>query len=263
MGMKTFSIAASGGYALQHNIDVIANNLANANTAGFKRQRADFADLFYQQLLPPGFSAANGQSPTGIQEGSGVRMVSTTRNFEQGNLEFTGRQYDWAIEGEGFYRLTQNTIPVYSRAGQFHRDREGNIVNHEGLKLDPPITVPENITDVSITVDGRVLGRDPNTPDTAQELARIQLVRFVNPNGLRSLGNNLFEGNQDSAGNPIEGNPGDAGFGFTRDRTTEQSNVEVIRELVDLIQAQRGFEINMKSIAAADEILQTVNNLRR
>lgn len=263
MGMRALSIAASGGYALQHHIDVIANNLANTNTVGFKRQRADFADLFYQQLLPPGFASINGQGPTGIQQGTGVRMVSTTRTFEQGALDFTGRQFDWAIEGEGFYKLDRNGIRVYSRAGEFHRDREGNIVNHEGLKLDPPITVPENITDVSITEDGRVLGRDPNTPDTAQELGRLQIVRFPNPNGLRSLGNNLFEGSQDSAGNPIEGNPSEPGFGIIRDRFTEQSNVEVIRELVDLIQAQRGFEVNMKSIQAADEILQTVNNLRR
>lgn len=263
MGIQALSIAASGGYAMQRHIDVIANNLANVNTASFKRERADFADLFYQQFVPPGSAAANGQAPVGIQQGTGVKLVSTTRSFEPGHLDNTNRQLDWAIEGDGFFRLDNNGIPVYTRAGSFHRDKEGSIVTSRGLKLDPPITVPQNITDVSITSDGRVLGHDPLNPNQQQELGRIQIVRFVNPNGLRALGDNLFEGNEDSAGTPIEGNPGDAGLGIIRDGFLEQSNVDVIREMVDLIQAQRAFEINMNSIKAGDEILQTVNNLRR
>lgn len=220
--------------ACEIEMDICANNLANAYTTGFKRQRADFADLFYQPVLPPRPSAANAQGPTGIQQGTGVRLVSTTRVFEQGSLEITNRTLDWAIEGQGFFKLDQNGLPVYTRAGGFHRDREGNIVNHQGLKLDPPITIAQNITDVSVSLDGRVLGRDADTPDTVQELGRIQLIRFVNPNGLRALGDNLYEGNQDSAGPPIEGNPGDSAIGIIRDRTLEESNVEVVGELVRL-----------------------------
>jgi flagellar basal-body rod protein FlgG len=263
MALRSLSIAATGGTAMQRQIDSIANNLANVNTTGFKRSRADFSDLFYQHLSQAGFASDDGQMiATGIQQGTGVRLLATPKIFEQGALDFTGRPLDLAIEGEGFFRVQRGNEVKYTRAGSFRVDAEGRLVTAQGFSMDPPVEIPSNITQVQVSLDGRVEGLDPDSPNEAQDLGEILLARFRNPSGLRAIGENLYE-ETGASGQPIEGQPGAEGLGVIRDKTIESSNVDVIREMVDLIEAQRAFEINTRVIQASDEILQQVNTLRR
>jgi flagellar basal-body rod protein FlgG len=266
MPLRALSIAATGGRALMGQIDTIANNLANVNTTAFKRQRANFADLFYQQVSRAGFGeAGRNQNPTGLSFGTGVRLVSTEKLFEQGVLQATQRDFDLAIDGAGFLRVRQadGTTVAYTRAGNLNIDREGNLVTADGLLLDPPITVPDNVTRIFIDQTGRVQGFDPQNQDTLQDLGQLELTRFVNPAGLEAVGDNLYR-ETPAAGTRIEGQPAqDPTFGLIRQGFLEQSNVDVVRELVDLITAQRAFETNAKTIEAADQVLQAVNNLRR
>jgi flagellar basal-body rod protein FlgG len=265
MALRALSIAATGGRALMSQIDTIANNLANVNTTSYKRTRANFADLFYQQVQRAGFGEpGRTQHPTGHFFGSGVRLVSTEKLFDQGELQATQRDLDLAIEGEGFLRivLPDQTV-VFTRAGNLNIDSQGNLVTPDGYLLDPPITVSENITRIFIDQTGLIQGFDPQTPDTLQNIGQVELTRFINPSGLESIGDNLYR-QTPAAGDRIDGQPGQGqGFGIIRQGFLEQSNVDVIKELVDLIQAQRAFEINSKSIETADQILQTINNIRR
>lgn len=265
MTLRALSIAATGGRALMSKIDTIANNLANVNTTAFKKSRANFSDLFYEQIQRAGFGeVGRNQVPTGLAFGTGVRLTSTEKIFGQGALERTDRDLDLAIDGEGFLRVT---LPdgniVYTRAGNLNVDSEGNVVTSDGFPLDPPITVPQNITQVFIDSTGLIQGLDPANPQTLQQIGQIDLTRFINPSGLEAFGDNLYK-ETPAAGNRIDGQPGQGqGFGLIRQGFLEESNVDVIKELVDLIQTQRAFEINGNSIQASDEILQAVNNLRR
>lgn len=264
MTLRALSIAATGGRALMSKIDTIANNLANVNTTGFKKSRANFADLFYQQIQRAGFGQAGiNQNPTGLAFGMGVRLSSTEKLFDSGSLERTDRQLDIAIDGEGFFRLQlpDNTI-AYTRAGVFNRDSQGNLVTPQGYLLNPQITVPQNITGIMIDTTGVIQGLDPTQPQTLQQIGQLQLTRFVNPSGLEAFGDNLFR-ESSASGQPIDGTPAQGGFGLIRQGFLEESNVDVIKEMVDLIQTQRAFEINGNSIRAADEMLQNVNALRR
>lgn len=265
MGMRALSIAATGGRALMSKIDTIANNLSNVNTTAFKRSRANFTDLFYQQVHRAGFGTVGiNQNPTGLSFGTGVRLINTEKIFEQGAFERTDRDLDWSIEGDGFYkvRLPDDT-EAYTRAGHWNVDADGNVVTPEGYLMDPPITVPENITRILVDQTGIVSGFDPENPDSVQQIAQLELYRFINPSGLEAMGDNLYRLTA-AAGDEQQGLPGQgAGFGKIRQGYLEQSNVDVIVELVDLIKTQRAFEINGNSIETADEILQSINNLRR
>ncbi len=263
MSVPSLSIASTGMTALLHQIDVTANNLANVKTSGFKKQRGEFQDLFYLQTNQPGFSAGNAQTPTGIQQGLGVKLSATNRIFVQGPLEETGNDLDIAIEGDGFFRVVlPNGQVAYTRDGSFKRDRDGNLLTSGGLLLSPNITIPNNVTKVNIDVQGNVQGFDPLTPETPTDIGLITLVRFPNPAGLQAIGDNLFIQTA-AAGDPIEATPGTEGLGILRQRFLEDSNVEVVKELVQLITAQRAFEINSKVIQASDEMLQTIGTLKR
>ena len=255
--------AASGMQAQQLSIDVIANNLANVNTAGFKRSRVDFQDLLYQTLRPAGAAGSGGsQIPTGMQLGHGVRPSAIQRLFLQGDYQQTQNELDVAIEGSGFFQVSRSDGQVaYTRAGAFKLDQEGRIVTSEGFRLDPELTIPAGATKVSLAADGTVSVLQPGktTPD---EVGSISLVRFVNPAGLESIGKNLYL-QTGASGDPTQGKPGDEGFGTLAQGFIEMSNVSVVEEMVNMIAGQRAYEINSKAIQTADEMLQMANNIRR
>ncbi len=261
--IRSLWTAASGMQAQSTNIDVIANNLSNVSTAGFKRSRAEFQDLLYETMRAPGVSAAgDNMVPTGIQIGHGTRTVATSKLFTQGDFQHTENELDIAIEGEGFFQITQpNGDNAYSRAGNFKIDSEGRIVTADGYLLEPGITIPTDATAVSIATDGTVSVRQPGQ-DQPVDVGSIQTVRFANPAGLEAIGRNLFL-ETDSSGDPSTGTPGEEGFGTLAQGYLEMSNVSVVDEMVNMITAQRAYEINSKAIQTSDEMLQTANNLKR
>ena len=256
--------AASGMEAQQVNLDNIAHNIANANTAGFKMRRAQFQDLLYQTLVQPG-SAAGQQTvvPTGLQLGMGTRAASNEIVFTQGNFTATNNPLDLVIQGRGFFqiRLASGDL-AYSRAGSFHLDRDGNFVTSDGDPLEPAITVPPDALSISISADGTVSFTQPG--QTAAQLGgQIQLASFQNPAGLSSLGRNLYQPT-DASGDAIVGVPGgQEGIGNLLQGYLEDSNVSVVQEFINLITAQRAYEANSKVVQAADEMYQQVNNLTR
>jgi flagellar basal-body rod protein FlgG len=247
--------------AQQTNVDVIANNIANVNTTGFKRQRTNFQDLFYDIATAPGVRAGDqGRNPTGTQIGNGVQLSSTPRIFTPGNIEATGVATDMAIEGDGFFAVTlPDGSNAYTRAGDFRPDSEGRIVSPDGYYLTPNITVPVDATQVSVATTGEVTVLLPNNT-VPQLVGTITLNRFLNPAGLVALGRNLFQETV-ASGTPQVGTPGLNGFGDIRGGSLEKANVEVVTELVNLIVAQRAYEMNSKSITAADQMLRTANGI--
>ncbi len=256
--------AASGMTAQQLNVDNIAHNLANANTAGYKVRRAQFQDLLYQSMVQPG--AAAGQQtfvPTGLQLGLGTRAASNEIVFTQGNFQATENPLDLVIQGKGFFQIRQPSGELaYTRAGSFHLDRDGNLVTADGDPLEPQITVPQDALSITIAADGTVSYTQPG--QTAAQLAgQIQLANFINPAGLNSVGRNLYVPT-DASGDPIVGNPGgQEGIGNLLQGYTEQSNVSVVEEFINLIVSQRAYEANSKVVKAADDMYQQVNNLTR
>ncbi len=256
--------AASGMEAQQTNLDNIAHNIANANTAGFKMRRAQFQDLLYQNLVQPG--AAAGQQtvvPTGLQLGLGTRAASNEIIFTQGNFTATNNPLDLVIQGRGFFQIRMASGDLaYSRAGSFHLDRDGNLVTSDGDPLEPAITVPPDALSISISADGTVSFTQPG--QTAAQLGgQIQLASFQNPAGLTSLGRNLYQPT-DASGDAIVGVPGgQEGLGNLLQGYLEDSNVSVVQEFINLIAAQRAYEANSKVVQAADEMYQQVNNLTR
>lgn len=265
MALRALSIAATGGRAMMRKVDTISNNLANVSTTGYKRTRANFSDLLYQQISRSGNSRQDGGPPTGTFYGTGVRLVSTEKIHTQGALEVTENQFDVALDGEGFFRVTLPDGRIgYTRAGNLNVDAEGNLVTSQGFLTDPQFTIPNNTIGITIDTTGQIFAVTADAPEAPQQLGQFTLTRFINPSGLESIGDNLYLESA-ASGNPIDGIAGDAagGFGSIRQGFLEESNVDVVGELVDLITAQRAFEINTNSIQAADEILQTVNNLRR
>src|ERR1022692_563255 len=256
--------AASGMIAQQMNVDNIANNLANSNTAGFKSRRAQFQDLMYQNVIQPG-AAAGQQSivPTGLQLGLGTRAGSNETIFTQGNFSQTSNPLDVVIQGNGFFQiLTPSGTLAYSRDGQFSLNREGSVVDSNGNLLQPQITLPSNAQTITVATDGTVSFTLPNQT-AAQTVGQIQLATFANPAGLNSLGQNLYQPT-DASGNAIIGNPGGTeGLGTLLQGYTEQSNVSVVDEFVNLIVAQRAYEANSKVVKAADDMYQQVNNITR
>jgi flagellar basal-body rod protein FlgG len=261
---RALRTAASGMFAQQLNIDVIAHNLANVNTTSFKRSRAEFQDLMYQILKAP-VSAnqnENTQSPGEIQIGTGVQAVATLRDLKQGDLQPTNNPLDVAINGDGFFQVRKpdGTI-AYTRDGSFKLSRDGRLVNSAGYILEPEIIIPETAVAISISRDGivEILNSGETEP---VEIGRIELVKFVNPAGLRSIGNNLYVETQ-ASGQPIFGTPGSEGFGELMQGYLEASNVDIVEEMVNMIIAQRAYEINSKTIKTVEEMLQMANNLKR
>lgn len=253
--------AATGMSAQQLNLDVISNNLANVNTTGFKKSRAEFQDLIYQTLRNAGTETAAGQQiPSGIQIGMGVKPISVQKMFTQGDYAQTNRTLDLAIEGEGFFKVLRNGEEFYTRAGSFKLDSNGTIVDAEGNPLLPEFSVPEESVRINIDSGGNITALD----SAGDELAtgRIALVRFQNQGGLFAQGKNLYSPTQ-ASGDPIEGNPGEEGFGSIAQGFLEMSNVDVVTEMVNMIVAQRGYEINSKAIQSADEMLSIATNVKR
>ena len=253
--------AATGMGTQQMNLDVISNNLANINTIGFKKARAEFQDLLYQETKKAGSETASGnQIPVGVEVGMGAKITATKKMFSQGDFKTTDSPYDVVIEGDGFFQLDNNGTTVYSRSGSFTMNREGYLCNPEGLKLVPNITVPIESTNFQVLPDGSWQARDKNSAVLAS--GRMELARFVNPAGLKSLGRNLY-GVTDSSGTAVTGNPGETGYGTLTQNAVEMSNVNVVDEMVQMIMSQRAYEINTKAIQTADSILSLVANLKR
>ena len=255
--------AASGMTAQQLNVDNIANNLANANTAGYKMRRAQFQDLLYQSIVQPG--AAAGQQtvvPTGLHLGLGTRASANEIIFTQGSFLATDNPLDLVIQGRGFFQVRRPTGDIaYTRAGSFHLDRDGSLVTSDGDPIEPQITIPPDAQSITIAPDGTV-SYSQTGQSAVQQAGQIQLANFQNPAGLNSIGRNLFT-QTDAAGDPTVANPGGTeGLGSLLQGSVEQSNVSVVDEFISLITAQRAYEANSKVVKAADEMYQQVNNLR-
>ncbi len=261
--MRALFTAATGMEAQQLRIDTVANNLANVTTTGFKRARANFQDLFYDTIQAPGAESATGTTlPTGIQIGHGVRLANMGRVYTQGDRTNTGRNLDLAVDGEGFFQLQRpGGETVYTRDGSFQVNSEGTIVNAQGLEMVPAIQIPSDAIQITIMADGTVsvLTGQSSTPT---DVGQIELARFVNPAGLRAAGGNLMLVT-DASGDPETG-PGDAdGFGGLSQGFLESSNVNIAEELVEMILAQRAFEVSSRVIQAGDEMLRTASQLQR
>jgi len=261
--MRALWTAASGMQAQQLTLDVVANNLANVQTAGFKRSRLDFQDLVYETLQAPGASSAQGQEiPSGFQVGHGSRAVATQRLFIKGDLQQTGNSLDLAIEGDGFFQVALPSGDTgYTRAGTFKKNSQGQLVTSDGFSLQPQITIPQNATNVVIGVDG-IVSVTVAGQAQPQQVGTIELVRFINPAGQQSQGRNIFLPTQ-ASGDAITGTPGRDGLGTLIQGFVEGSNVNVVEEMVGLITSQRAYEINSRAIRTADEMMQTANNLIR
>ena len=266
MSVRALHSAATGMSANLFSLDVIANNLANSGTTAFKRSRANFEDLFYEQIkLPGNQNTQQGTlTPTGIAVGLGARVSSTQVDYSGGNFLETGAPLDLAIAGDGFFQINDGSQIVYSRSGVFSLDDTGTIVltsADQSRPLQPTITIPQDATDITISGEGIVAYLLPGATEVTQA-GQIQLARFINPEGLIQLGQNLYQ-ESNASGTPLIGNPGTESRGLVRQGFLEGSNVEPVRELVDLIKTQRNFELNSQAIQAADQALQLLANLRR
>ena len=267
MSVQTLYTAATGMESLQTKLDVIANNLANVNTSGFKKGRANFEDLFYRhETLPGAEDSAGGLTPTGISIGLGSRVSSVQTNFSQGAFQQTGGSLDVAIEGPGFFQVTDPASggTLYTRTGNFSINADGNIVlgsASTGRVLAPAIPIPREATGIVISAEGVVSYREPGSA-TLTEAGTFSLAQFVNPEGLLKIGENLYA-ETGAAGPPTVGNPGTPGMGTLRQNALEASNVEPVQELIDLITTQRAFELNSQAVQAGDQVLQLIGNLRR
>ena len=254
--------SATGMEAQQLNLNTIANNIANVNTTGFKRSKVEFQDLLYQNPRPSGGEAGGGNIvPTGVELGNGTKVSSTSRVFTQGQLTETGEQFDVAIDGEGFFQVTNtdgNT--VYTRDGAIKTGPNGELMTSDGLVLTGLGNVPGDAVGVYISTTGQI--SYTLADGTSQVGSQIQLARFPNPSGLRALGGNLFV-QTDASGQPEVGNPNENGYGALRQGYLEMSNVNVVQEMVSMITAQRAYEINSKSIQTSDEMLSRVADLKR
>jgi flagellar basal-body rod protein FlgG len=259
--LRSLSTAATGMLAQQTNIDVISNNLANVNTTGFKKSRAEFQDLLSQTIRAPGAQVAQGTyQPSGIQIGLGVKNSAVQRINTAGVMMQTDNPLNVAIQGEGYYQiqLDDGTL-AYTRDGNFKMDANGQLVTSDGFQLQPQISIPEDATQVIITNGGKVTVQQPGSAELT-EVGTIELVRFANPSGLQSIGKNLLI-ETGASGTPIQGIANQEGFGSIEQGFVEGSNVQVVEELINLITAQRAFEANSNVIRASDEALKTANRM--
>lgn len=259
--IRSLWIAKTGLDAQQTQMDVISNNLANVSTSGFKRARAVFEDLLYQTLRQPGAqSSQQTQLPSGLQIGTGVKPVATERIFTQGNLQQTGNAKDVAIQGGGFFQIQMpDGTTAYTRDGSFQTDSQGQLVTSSGYLVQPGITFPADTLSVTIAPDGTVSALQPGSVAPTQ-VGTLQLATFINPAGLQSMGENLFKETV-ASGTPNVATPGTNGTGLLNQGYTETSNVNVVEELVNMIQTQRAYEINSKSIQTSDQMLQRLTQL--
>lgn len=258
--IRSLHTAATGMEAQQLNIDTIANNLANVNTTAFKRSRANFHDLLYQTLRAPGQSATTGTVvPSGIQIGSGSKLSSVDKMFKPGSINLTGNEFDFMIEGDGFFRIQRDDGTIaYTRDGHFSKDDTGRLVSSDGFPLVPEITIPQGSKDFHVGYDGTVTVK---VAGETQELGVIQLASFINPTGLVSTGGNYYTPSK-ASGEPIVGTPNQNGMGRIGQRQLETSNVNIVEEMVNMITGQRAYEINSKVIQTGDQMLQTTTNVR-
>jgi len=261
--IRSLWTSATGMQAQALNLDVISNNLANVNTSGFKKSRAEFQDLLYETIKPAGTpSSQDTEVPTGIQLGHGTRPSTVLKIFSQGNMENTQNELDLAIEGDGFFQIVlPNGETAYTRDGAFKLDSDGRIVNSDGFAMEPEISIPSDALSISVGLDGTVsvLQAGESTPS---EIGTIELARFVNPAGLISMGKNLFIISE-ASGDEMTGTAGEDGLGTLAQGFLEMSNVSVVDEMVNMITAQRAYESNSKAIQAADDMLQLANNVKR
>lgn len=259
---NALSTAATGMMAQQLNLDIISNNMANVNTTGYKKVRAEFQDLLSQVVKAPGALIGQGTNqPVGIEIGLGVKTSGTQRMFTSGTMKATDNKLDVAIEGDGFFQVQlDDGSTAYTRDGSFKRDPNGQLTTTDGYVVQPQVTIPSNASEITITPDGKVSVKAANAT-TFDNVATLELVKFANPAGLVSKGKNLYVETQGS-GSPIQGTAGLDGFGTIQQGFIEGSNVQIVEEMVNLIQAERAFESNSKMIKAAEEMLRQANQLR-
>ena len=257
--MNALWVSKTGLSAQDTQLATISNNLANVSTVGFKRDRVTFEDLLYQIRRQPGAqSSQDNQLPSGLQLGTGVRIVSTQKEFTEGSLQVTGNALDVAINGRGFLEVLQpDGTTAYTRNGQFHLSRDGEIVNADGLVIQPAITVPEGAQSLTIGKDGTVSVVLPGEAE-AQQIGSLTLTDFINPAGLQAIGGNLFL-ETTASGSPTNGTPGLDGLGTIEQGNLENSNVEVVEELVNMITTQRAYEMNAKVISTSDQMLAYIS----
>jgi flagellar basal-body rod protein FlgG len=261
--MLSLDIGATGMLAQQMHVDVISNNIANMTTTGYKRQRPEFQDLMYQNKIRPGATSSDVGAivPSGIQLGLGVKPGSVYRIMEQGSMQITSNEYDVAINGRGYFQIQlPSGETAYTRAGNFAINNDGDLVTAQGYLVEPNINIPEEAVDVVINESGEVLVKLPETVEFANQ-GQLQLAIFTNEGGLEAIGDNLFM--ETPASNaPTTGNPQDDGFGSIQQGVRENSNVNVVEEITNLITAQRAYEMNSKVIQTSDEMMNTVSQLR-
>lgn len=261
--MRSLSIGASGMYAQQMNVEVISNNIANMSTTGYKRQRPEFQDMLYQNLRRPGATSSSTGTilPSGLQLGTGVRLDAISRIHSQGSMDITDNQLDIAINGDGFFQIQMpDGTTSYTRDGTFGVNGDGLLVTKEGYQVNPGITIPQDATQVSINANGEIFVKIDGQVDE-QNLGQMNIARFINPAGLEATGRNLYR-QTTASGNPIEGIPGQDGYGALQQGSLELSNVNIVNEMTKMITAQRAYEMNSKVISASDEMLGTISNLR-
>jgi len=260
--MRSLYTAASGMMANQMTVDTISNNLANVNTTGYKKTKMEFQDLLYQTMIEPGGTTSEGvKLPGSLQVGLGVKSSGSSRSFEQGAITRTGNAWDVAIAGNGFFQMRMpDGTTSYTRDGSFKVNADGVLVNAQGNYLDPQIQVPAKSTGHQSGPDGRVTVV-PEGQTESIEIGRIELASFVNPTGLKALGQNLYQ-ETEASGRALSSTPGENGTGQLNGQNLEGSNVQLVDEMVNLIVAQRAYEISSKGVTTADQMLQTANNLR-
>lgn len=260
--MRALSIAATGMLAQQTNVEVIANNLANMNTTGFKEQRAEFEDLLYQNISQPGANSSDSGTllPSGIQLGAGVRTAAVYRVTTQGDFKQTDNPLDLAVNGPGFFRVQQpDGTDAFTRAGNFGLSPEGQIVTDQGYTVSPGIAIPANALSIAVNAQGQVSATVAGQT-APQALGTLELTRFANEAGLQAIGNNLYL-ETPASGSPQAGVPGSAGYGTLQQKFLETSNVNAVEEITSLITAQRAYEMNSKVVTAADQMLQAASHL--
>lgn len=259
--LRALTTAATGMIAQQLNIDVIANNLANVNTTGYKRSNVEFQDLLSQTIKAPGAIGSQGTTqPVGIQVGLGTRTSATQKDFTEGVIKSTGGKLDIALEGDGFLQVQMDDgTTAYTRDGSLKMDATGQLVTSDGFIVQPQISIPANATEISITAEGKISITAAGTTGQ-QEIGQLQLAKFPNPAGLLSIGKNLYT-ETSASGNAQQGAANQGGYGSIQQGFLEGSNVQVVEELINLIQAERAFESNSKIIKSADTLLRTVNQL--
>ena len=260
--IRSMWTAVSGMSAQELNLDVMANNLANVSTNGFKKSRAEFEDVFYQTLKSAGSATpTGGTTPTGIQVGLGTRPVAVKKIFTEGDFTQTKNELDMALEGEGFFQLQSGDQIVYTRDGAFQKDSSGQVVNAKGDVLQPAMTVPDGTTTINIDKYGAVTFLSGDSPQTTLGTAQVNIYTFSNPTGLKAVGSNYFVPT-DGSGDAVEGTPGNDEFGSIAQGYLEASNVNALEEMVTMIAGQRAYELNSRTIKTADSMLQTAVQIK-